>query len=171
MTSPQEQYLDAMNSAADTWAKAAQQFFTAPQAANFPSVNVDASEVIDQVFDFAEQFLSAQRQFAKSLASAGNNVAEQMRSQAETFQSTVQEATEQSLAAGQEFADKSAELNKDATAKASAAAEKVADETVAATKANVEAASEAVSSAADKGAEGTEKAAAAPRRRPAAKKA
>ena len=39
MTNPQEQYLDAMNSAADTWAKAAQQFFTAPQSTNFPVVN------------------------------------------------------------------------------------------------------------------------------------
>ncbi len=111
MSTPQEQYLDAMNAAADSWAKAAQQFFQATPQTSFPVSSVDPSEVIDQVFDFAEQFLSAQRQFAKSLATASSNVADTMRSQAETFQNTVTEATERNLAAAKDLVDTSSSIS------------------------------------------------------------
>jgi acyl-CoA dehydrogenase-like protein len=42
---------------------------TAPEAA---TPEVDPQQVIDQVFDFAEKMLAVQREFAKSLATAGS---------------------------------------------------------------------------------------------------
>jgi acetyl-CoA carboxylase carboxyltransferase component len=73
MTSVQEQYAESLRSsqaavvqAMESWTKSAQSAFspTAPDAA----VTVSPEQVIDQVFDFAEQMLEMQRKFAKSLA-------------------------------------------------------------------------------------------------------
>lgn len=181
MSTPQEQYLDAMSAAADSWAKAAQQFFNTTPQASFPVASVDPSEVIDQVFDFAEQFLAAQRQFAKSLATASGTVADTMRSQAESFQTTLTEAAEQNIAATQKFVDSNSEIAQSASKSAAAEAEKVVE----AAQANVNAATDKVVAAGEKNAAATtsaakkttaaatapaKKAAASPRKR-AAKKA
>lgn len=134
MSTPQEQYLDAMNAAADNWAKAAQQFFTTTPQTSFPVSSVEPSEVIDQVFDFAEQFLSAQRQFAKSLATGASSVADTMRTQAETFQQNLSEAAERGIEATTKFVDTNASIAQDATETAKGNAEKVGQDVKAATE-------------------------------------
>lgn len=72
MSSAQEQYTEsfkksqqAVLDAFEAWTKSAQGAFSAPTVAA-PSLGTD--QIIDQVFDFAEQMLAVQRQFAKSLA-------------------------------------------------------------------------------------------------------
>jgi hypothetical protein len=73
MSSVQEQYTESLKKsqqavldAFEAWTKSAQSAFSTP------GVTVPAQpgpdQVIDQVFDFAEQMLAVQRQFAKSLA-------------------------------------------------------------------------------------------------------
>lgn len=75
MTTPQEQFTDvvrrgqeAVTVAMHTWAENVQRLAGAAplDAAKVPS----AEEVVDNVFDFAEQMLSTQREFAKSLLGA-----------------------------------------------------------------------------------------------------
>ena len=77
MSSAQEQYTEsfkksqqAVLDAFEAWTKTAQSAFTAPAASAAPQFGTD--QVIDQVFDFAEQMLAVQRQFAKSLAATAN---------------------------------------------------------------------------------------------------
>jgi len=81
MTSPQEQYAESLRSnqaavvkAIEAWTKSAQNAFSNP-AMPAPAP-VDAVQVIDQVFDFAERMLAAQRDFAKSLAAQAASAAE-----------------------------------------------------------------------------------------------
>jgi hypothetical protein len=71
MSNPQDQYRDlvqqsqqAIQSAVDTWTKTVQDTVTA-----LPSnpTQVDPSQVVDQVFDFAERMLEMQRDFTKNL--------------------------------------------------------------------------------------------------------
>jgi len=74
MATPAEQYTESLKKsqeavleAMQAWTKNAQSAFSAP-AANLAGPK-SADQVIDQVFDFAEQMLAVQRQFAKNLAS------------------------------------------------------------------------------------------------------
>jgi hypothetical protein len=70
MTTAQDQYTeivkqgqDAVRTAVDTWTRTVQDTF-----AKLPTTApVDADQVIDQVFDFADKMLGAQRDFAKHL--------------------------------------------------------------------------------------------------------
>jgi hypothetical protein len=73
MPSVQEQYAESLRTsqaavvqAIESWTKSAQNAFTAPAAGVAATVSPD--QVIDQVFDFAEQMLAVQRKFAKTLA-------------------------------------------------------------------------------------------------------
>lgn len=73
MSSAAEQYTESLKKsqqavldAYEAWTKSAQSAFSTPTA-NVPS-QLRPDQVIDQVFDFAEQMLAVQRQFAKSLA-------------------------------------------------------------------------------------------------------
>ena len=73
MSSPAEQYTESLKKsqeavldAIQAWTKSAQSAFSAPAASLAGQRNAD--QVIDQVFDFAEQMLAVQRQFAKNLA-------------------------------------------------------------------------------------------------------
>lgn len=75
MTSGPEQYLESarksqetVRNAIDSWTKSIQQMFgqTIPTSMG----SVDATQIIDQVFDFAEQMLKMQRQFAKNLVAS-----------------------------------------------------------------------------------------------------
>jgi acetyl-CoA carboxylase carboxyltransferase component len=75
MTSLPEQYLDSMRqsqeavrTAIDSWTKSVQQMFG--QTPSISAGSVDADQIIDQVFDFAEQMLKMQRQFAKTLVAS-----------------------------------------------------------------------------------------------------
>ena len=72
MSSPTEQYTESLKKsqeavleAIQAWANSAQSAFSAP-ASLAGQRNPD--QVIDQVFDFAEQMLAVQRQFAKNMA-------------------------------------------------------------------------------------------------------
>ena len=74
MASPAEQYTESLKKsqeavldAMQAWTKNAQSAFSTPAAGFTGPKNAD--QVIDQVFDFAEQMLAVQRQFAKNLAS------------------------------------------------------------------------------------------------------
>lgn len=63
---------------------------TAPEAA---TPEVDPQQVIDQVFDFAEKMLAVQREFAKSLATAGS-ATEAARQQSESVVGVVRQQAE-----------------------------------------------------------------------------
>jgi len=72
MSSPTEQYTESLKKsqeavleAIQAWTKSAQSAFSTP-AGLVGQKNPD--QVIDQVFDFAEQMLAVQRQFAKNMA-------------------------------------------------------------------------------------------------------
>jgi hypothetical protein len=86
MTTAQEQYTeivkqgqDAVRTAVDTWTRTVQDTFGKLPA----TPPVDADQVIDQVFDFADKMLSAQRDFAKHLVKAGNGALDTARQGAE----------------------------------------------------------------------------------------
>jgi hypothetical protein len=73
MSSPAEQYTESLKKsqqavldAIEAWTKSAQNAFSglAPDLTG----QKKPDQVIDQVFDFAEQMLAVQRKFAKSLA-------------------------------------------------------------------------------------------------------
>ena len=73
MSSPTEQYTESLKKsqeavldAIQAWTKSAQNAFSVPAAGLSGQTNPD--QVIDQVFDFAEQMLAVQRQFAKNMA-------------------------------------------------------------------------------------------------------
>jgi hypothetical protein len=96
MSNPQDQYRDlvqqsqqAIQSAVDTWTKTVQDTVTA-----LPSnpTQVDPSQVVDQVFDFAERMLEMQRDFTKNLlqssATIAQNVARQSAQAAQSAQPT-----------------------------------------------------------------------------------
>ena len=73
MSSPTEQYTESLKKsqqavldAIEAWTKSAQSAFSVP-AVGLPAQQ-SPDQIIDQVFDFAEQMLAVQRQFAKNLA-------------------------------------------------------------------------------------------------------
>jgi hypothetical protein len=99
MTSPQEQYAQAMRTsqeavvgAVESWTKSVQSAFG--QTPELPSLSVDPNQVIDQVFDFAEKMLEVQREFAKSLAQAAASATGGMREQAEAAGAAARRAAE-----------------------------------------------------------------------------
>ena len=71
MSSPSEQYAESVKKsqqavldAIEAWTKSAQSAFSAPSL----QAGQKTDQVIDQVFDFAEQMLAMQRKFAKNVA-------------------------------------------------------------------------------------------------------
>lgn len=77
MSSPSEQYAESLKKsqqavldAIETWTKSAQSAFSAP---SLGQAGQQTDQVIDQVFDFAEQMLAMQRKFAKSVAAIAAN--------------------------------------------------------------------------------------------------
>ncbi len=88
MPSPQEQFADSLRSGQEAVAKAvdapksAQSAFgtQSPAAAG----SFDPNQVIDQVFDFAEQMLRAQREYAKTLNASAASAAEAVRAHTDT---------------------------------------------------------------------------------------
>ncbi len=74
MSSPQEQYAEAVRTsqqavvgAVESWSKSMQSALGQPQSS--PTTEADLNQVMDQVFDFMEKMLEVQREFAKNLAS------------------------------------------------------------------------------------------------------
>jgi len=89
MTSPQEQYADSLRSgqeavakAIDAWTKSAQSAFGTQSSATAGSF--DPNQVIDQVFDFAEQMLRAQREYAKTLNATAASATQAARAHRDT---------------------------------------------------------------------------------------
>ena len=79
MTAPTEQYIESLRQAQqaafkamETWTENAQKAFGAARPS---TVTVTPEQVIDQVFDFAEQMLLLQRRFAKQVANAATKAA------------------------------------------------------------------------------------------------
>lgn len=86
MSSPQEQFAESLRTgqeavmqAVQSWTKSAESAFgSSPEV----SGQFDPNEVIDQVFNFAEQMLEAQREYAKTLAATAASIAETARKDA-----------------------------------------------------------------------------------------
>jgi len=83
VTTIQQQYTEivkqsqeAVLTAVDTWTKTVQDAFGQLPAAALP---VDPDQVIDQVYDFTANLLSAQRDFAKNLVHTSTSVVETFR--------------------------------------------------------------------------------------------
>ena len=80
-SSPQDQYLqavrhgqEAMTTAMRAWSDAVQRMWTSGMAAGgAASTPPPAEVVIDQVFDFAQQILNAQRELAKQMVRAAQS--------------------------------------------------------------------------------------------------
>jgi hypothetical protein len=110
MTSPQEQYAEAVRTsqqavvgAVESWTKSVQSAFG--QTPSSRGAAVDPNQVIDQVFDFAEKMLEVQREFAKNLASTATAAGETVRQQAESAgQAVRQQADSAGQAAGKQAA-------------------------------------------------------------------
>jgi hypothetical protein len=90
-SSPQDQYMeavrqsqDAVASAMQAWTDGVQKLMSGaatpgkPGAPGMPAMNLPRPvDVVDQVFDFAQAMLEAQRTFAKRLVEAAGTAAEQ----------------------------------------------------------------------------------------------
>ena len=79
-SSPQDQYLQAVRhgqeawtTAMRTWSDAVQRMWTSGMAAGASRTPPPAEVVIDQVFDFAQQVLDAQRELAKQMVRAAQS--------------------------------------------------------------------------------------------------
>jgi hypothetical protein len=70
---------DAVASAMQAWTEGMQKMMgTATPAPGMPAMNMPRPvDVVDQVFDFAQAMLEAQRTFAKRLVEAAGNAAEE----------------------------------------------------------------------------------------------
>ena len=86
MSSPQDQYAESLRKgqeavveAVESWTKTAQSVIGAQLGGS--SGPFDPNQVIDQVFDFAEQMLAVQREFAKALAAPAASAGEVARKQ------------------------------------------------------------------------------------------
>lgn len=104
MSSPQEQYVEALRTsqeavvqAMESWTKSAQSAFG--QAGGSPAAGLEPNQVIDQVFDFAERMLEVQREFSKTLAASAASAAEAARNTAETTGEAVRAQAEAATAA------------------------------------------------------------------------
>ncbi len=97
--SNQPYYPSSIRQAQESWSGAAQSLtenlqkaFTPPSATAFPTV--DPNQAIDQIFDFWEKTLQAQRDFAKQLAGVSVAVSERVREQAENAGQSVRDTAE-----------------------------------------------------------------------------
>lgn len=86
MSSAQEQYAESLRAgqeavaaAIESWTKSAQTAI-GTESAGTPE-SFDPNQVIDQVFDFAEQMLHAQREYAKTLTATAGAAAAAVRKQ------------------------------------------------------------------------------------------
>ncbi len=105
MTSPQDKYADAvrqgqqaMTDAVETWTDSAQKAMgSMGSLGSMPNIpeGIPPQQVIDQVFDFAEKMLQAQREFAKNMASTAVSATESARQHAESVADAVRQNTEQ----------------------------------------------------------------------------
>ena len=106
MSSPQDKYADAvrqgqqaMTEAVESWTESAQKAM-----GSMPTMpeGIPPQQVIDQVFDFAEKMLQAQREFAKNMAATAVSASESARQHAESVADAVRQNTEQTSQAVQD---------------------------------------------------------------------
>jgi len=95
MSSPQDQYTEALRTSQDavvqameSWTKSARDAFGQMPS---PASSLEPNQVIDQVFDFAERMLEGQREFSKSLAASAASAGAAAREQAESAGATLRQ--------------------------------------------------------------------------------
>jgi hypothetical protein len=110
MSSPQEQYAESLRTgqeavaqAIDSWTKSAQTAF-GTESAGTPE-SFDPNQVIDQVFDFAEQMLHVQREYAKTLTATAGSVAEAVRKQTDPVTGAARKQADAATGAARRQAD------------------------------------------------------------------
>jgi hypothetical protein len=87
-------YLDTLTKTRETWAEVTDQLQKAITTPPTSFSDVDPSSAIDQVFDFWEKTLVAQRETAKHLVGATVAAAEEARTKVEELTATVKEQAE-----------------------------------------------------------------------------
>jgi hypothetical protein len=117
----QEQYGDNLRQtqeawvgAVESWTKSVREAFTQTPASPFGVV--DPSVAIDQFFDFAQNTLDAQRQVAKSIASASLSVGQALRQQGESAAEAVRQQTESAADAARQQAESTREAAREQAA-------------------------------------------------------
>jgi hypothetical protein len=105
-TGIQEQYTSTVKQTQDAWVGIVESLTENLQSfgKQTPFAVVDPAEAIDQVFDFWEKTLEAQREVAKQLVGVTVAAGERVRTQAEQLGSVVREQAEQVTSAAREQA-------------------------------------------------------------------
>ncbi len=105
----QDQYIETFRQTQETWADLAKSFTNdAQRTFGQPSplfTFVDPNKTIDQVFDFWEKSLEAQRTVAKQLVGASISAGEKVREQAESVSAAMRQQAETVTATLQSAAD------------------------------------------------------------------
>jgi hypothetical protein len=106
-TGIQEQYTSTVKQTQDAWVGIVESLTENLQSfgKQSPFAVVDPAEAIDQVFDFWEKTLEAQREVAKQLVGVTVAAGERVRTQAEQLGSVVREQAEQVTGAAREQAE------------------------------------------------------------------
>ena len=119
----QDQYIETFRQTQETWADAVKSFTNdAQRAFEQPSPvfsYVDPNKTIDQVFDFWEKSLEAQRTLAKQLVGASISAGEKVREQVESVSALVRQNADSVGQALREQADSVTAAFKSAAAAAS----------------------------------------------------
>ncbi len=94
----QDQYISTFTKTQETWAAAVESLTDnvkkAFESAGTPFADVDPNAAIDQVFDFWEKTLGAQREAAKQFVAATVVAGEKVRTQAESVGAALKEQAE-----------------------------------------------------------------------------
>ena len=112
----QDQYTNSIRQTQEAWAEVVEsltgnlQTFAKPEN---PFAIVDPVEAVDQVFDFWEKTLEAQREVATQLIRASVAAGEKLRTQAESVGSAVREQTETAVRAVREQTETAREAARD----------------------------------------------------------
>jgi hypothetical protein len=117
----QDQYLSTVRQATETWTGVAEALTDNVQKAFAqaagPFEHIDPNAAIDQVFDFWEKTLEAQRGVVKQFAGVTVAAAEQVRSQAESLGTAVREQTESASQTVREYAEATQDAAQEQAAK------------------------------------------------------
>jgi hypothetical protein len=105
---------EAVTNAAGTMAQNVQKFGNGAPGVCTPQVS---TAIVENVFDFAEQLLRTQRQFAKTLLESGIPAVEAANRSASAAGDAVQQAAKDSVSAVQSAANSAAESTKGSAAK------------------------------------------------------
>jgi hypothetical protein len=125
MSSPQEQFAESLRTGQEAVMQAVQSWTKSAESAFESSPEVpgqfDPNEVIDQVFNFAEQMLQAQREYAKTLAATAASIAEATRNETGTVAEAARKQAAAAAGGAQGQAEEAASRKATKTAKSTAA--------------------------------------------------